>query len=116
MFGHHIDAYVFGNGCVAFPAWMEANHKGKWCGFKRMVGNRADIYLENSFLMLPMTPYYLMWTSYVIRRANEANQLHIRLDSKLACQEMIAMLRARALVWIQLLHPLRVATKKIETG
>ena len=113
MFGHHVRAYAFGNGCDAFPAWMAKKHPGKWQGFKRMVGNRADIYLENSFLMLPMVPFYNKWTSYVIRHVNEANQLHIRLDSKLACEELISMLRARSLVWVQLMHPLRVATKSL---
>ena len=90
MFGHHIDAYAFGHGVDKFPAWMQATHGDRWRGFKRLVGNRAQIFLENSVCMYYMAEYYLEYCDYVLRQAKVGNALHRRLDAKLRSSEMRA--------------------------
>ena len=90
MFGHHVDSYAFGHGVDKFPAWMQKNHPDRWQGFKRLVGNRAQIFLENSVCMYYMATYYLKYCKFVLTEAKVANKLHKRLDEKLRSSEMIA--------------------------
>lgn len=146
MFGHHIESYAFGHGVDKFPAWMMSTHGDRWRGFKRLVGNRAQIFLENSVAMYYMAEYYLEYCDYVLRKAKMGNALHQRLDAKLRSSEMRAGLmnemrartrartqrrshtrilihslshtglRARAIAFIQIQQPLRVASKSNKFG
>ena len=117
MFGHHKDSYAFGHGVDKFPAWMESNHPDTWrgfthtclhtrthtrvhtrttthtnnhTGFKRLVGNRAQIFLENSVTMYYMATYYLKYCKFILLEAKAGNKLHKRLDEKLRSSEMLA--------------------------
>ena len=89
-FGHHSDAYAFGHGVDTFPAWMQDKYPDRWRGFKRLVGNRANIFLENSVTMYYMATYYREYTNFVLREAKAGNGLHKRLDEKLRSAEMLA--------------------------
>ena len=91
-------------------------HADRWRGFKRLVGNRAQIFLENAVTMYYMSTYYLQYCDYVLRQVKEGNSLHRRLDEKLRCSEMVAGLRARAIAFIHIQQPLRVATKSNKYG
>ena len=90
MFGHHVDSYAFGHGIDKFPAWMQENHADCWRGFKRLVGNRSQIFLENSVTMYYMSTYYLEYCKFVLLQAKAGNKLHKRLDEKLRSSEMMA--------------------------
>lgn len=103
-----------GRASVSFPTGMDTNYPGQLTRFKRQVGNRVNIYLENAYLMLPMIKYYQKWTGYAVRRVRLSNALHVRLDSKLRCLELLAALYARALVWRQLMQLFRIASKENE--
>ena len=90
MFGHHAGSYVFGNGIDTFPAWMKKNHRDRWRGFKRLVGNRAQIFLENAVVMYYMAEYYQEYCQFVLEKAKQGNRLHQRVDGKLRSAEMMA--------------------------
>ena len=90
MFGHHADSYAFGNGVDTFPAWMKETHGDRWRGFKRLVGNRAQIFLENAVAMYYMAEYYREYCQFVLEKAKKGNRLHQRVDEKLRSAEMMA--------------------------
>lgn len=121
---------------------MESKYPDRWRGIKRLVGNRAQIFLENAVIMYYMSSFYLEYTTYVLHEVKEGNALHRRLDEKLRSAEVIAStynnkwvhrrhqvsvyitrvtplyvgLRARAIAFIHLQQPLRVATKSNKYG
>lgn len=101
MFGHHFDSYAFGHGVDKFPAWMKKHHPDRWKGFKRLVGNRAQIFLENSVAMYYMASYYLEYCEFVLLKAKTSNKLHKRLVAKLRSSEMLAGLCMRCMHHIQ---------------
>ena len=90
MFGHHWDAYAFGHGVDKFPAWMKNKHPDRWRGFKRLVGNRSQIFLENAVVMYYMSTFYLEYCTFVLEQAKTGNALHLRLDGKLRSSEMLS--------------------------
>ena len=77
MFGHTHEAYAFGSGVAKFPQWMKQQHPGCWKGLKRLVGNRANIFLENAVVTYFMASYYLEYCDYVLRRVHGGNALHM---------------------------------------
>ena len=90
LFGDHVDAYVFGNGVWAFPAYMRKKHEHvKLYKMKRMVGNRALVFHENALVHYIMIPYYLSWCVYV-RRKKQGNMLHVRVEAMLRCTEEVS--------------------------
>ena len=95
MFSHHTTAYAFGHGVEKFPAWMKKTYPDRWRGFKRLVGNRAQIFLENAVTMYYMAAYYREYCDFVLRKVQGGNALHRRLDAKLRSAEMIAGLRRK---------------------
>ena len=60
MFNHTKRPYAFGHGVLKFPAWMAKKYHNfnRWVGLKRLVGNRAQIFLENALCMYHMATYY----------------------------------------------------------
>ena len=60
MFNHTKLPYAFGHGVLKFPAWMAKKYQNfnRWVGLKRLVGNRAQIFLENALCMYHMATYY----------------------------------------------------------
>ena len=112
MFGHHTTAYAFGNGVDKFPAWMKKKYPDRWRGIKRLVGNRAQIFLENAVIMYYMCSFYLEYTDFVLREAKEGNALHRRLDEKLRSAEMIAGLHLHTRHMSHARH-VQVVTKSI---
>ena len=116
MFGHCHDAYVFGHGVEKFRAWMRENHPGVWVGLKRLVGNRSGIFLENALPMYYMAGYYDSYCDYLLTETESANALVVRLESKLRCREIMAGLRARAIMFVQFHQPLRNAIKSKSMG
>ena len=90
MFGHHAQSYAFGNGIDKFPAWMKNKYPDRWRGFKRLVGNRANIFLENAVSMYYMSTFYLEYCNFILREAKKANSMHRRLDEKLRSAEVMA--------------------------
>jgi hypothetical protein len=61
-----------------------------------------------------MVKFYQKWTVNAIRRVRESNSMHVSLDSKWRCHELIAALYARSIIWRQLLHNFRIASKANE--
>ena len=66
MFGHTKNSYAFGHGVLKFRAWMLSRYPTHWKGIKRLVGNRAQIFLENALCMYHMSTFYEEYCEYVI--------------------------------------------------
>ena len=82
-----------------------------WRGIKRLVGNRANIFLENAVIMYYMSTYYKKYCTWIIEDARAASSLHTRIVPKLRNPKMMAAMRARAIMFLQVSQPLRVACK-----
>ena len=84
-----------------------------WRGIKRLVGNRANIFLENAVVMYCMSKYYKEYCTWIIEdaRAWTSSSLHTRIVPKLRHPKMMAAMRARAIMFLQVSQPLRVACK-----
>lgn len=112
LFEHHVGAYVFGQGVKAFPEWFKGKYPGRrLVRLDRMVGNRHGIFCRNAMIQYLMMPYYLAWVHYVTVKAGEGNMLHVRLRPKMVTAEIIAGVRARAIYFHQVHHPLICITK-----
>ena len=109
LFGHTKESYAFGHGVGKFPAWMAEHHPCKWKGLDRLVGNRAQIFLENAVCMYHMAEYYNEYCLFCIESAKAANRLHMRVSKKLSSDKVMSTLRARAIMFIHITQPLRVA-------
>lgn len=111
LFGHTKLPYAFGHGVIKFRAWMEENHADDWRGIKRLVGNRANIFLENAVIMYYMSHYYEEYCNWIIEGARAASKLHTRIAPKLRNPKMMSAMRARAIMFLHVSQPLRVACK-----
>ena len=109
LFGHTKESYAHGHGVQKFPAWMQEHHHNKWRGLDRLVGNRAQIFLENAVCMYHMATYYLEYCRFCIEQSKESNRLHTRVAKKLSSAKVMSTLRARAIMFVQISQPLRVA-------
>ena len=69
---------------------MEDKYPDRWRGIKRLVGNRAQIFLENAVAMYYMSTFYREYCNFVLSQAKEGNRLHQRLDEKLCSSEMMS--------------------------
>ena len=115
LFGHTKDSYAFGHGVQKFPAWMQEHHHNKWRGLDRLVGNRAQIFLENAVCMYHMATYYLEYCRFCIEQSKESNRLHIRVAKKLSSAKVMSTLRARAIMFVQISQPLvKFGTKPLK--
>ena len=58
------------------------------------------------------------YLDFCIEKAHDANKLHYRLVKKLRCKEVMAALKARAIMFVQVTQPIRVAvnSKKYAGG
>ena len=111
LFGHTKLPYAFGHGVIKFRAWMEDRYTNVWRGIKRLVGNRANIFLENAVVMYYMAQYYTEYCNWVVEEAKAGSKLHTRIAPKLRNPKMMAAMRARAIVFLHVSQPLRVACK-----
>ena len=60
LFGHHVGAYTFGNGVIAFPTWFSKSYPGmKLHKMDRQVGNRHGVLLKNAMVHYAMFDVYL---------------------------------------------------------
>ena len=112
----HLNPYAFGHGAVDFPTWMSTHHPGEYIGMDRIVGNRSMVFLRNALVHNAMMPYYLQWLDWIITDVDEYNRLHIRTQTKLGCAEVCASIKARALMFVHLLHPLLVLSQSTKLG
>lgn len=111
LFGHTKLPYAFGHGVLKFRAWMEDNYAYEWRGIKRLVGNRANIFLENAVVMYYMAQYYHEYCNWIVEEARAASKLHTRIAPKLRNPKIMAAMRARAIMFLHVSQPLRVACK-----
>ena len=86
---------------------MEDKYPDRWRGIKRLVGNRAQIFLENAVAMYYMSTFYREYCNFVLSQAKEGNRLHQRLDEKLCSSEMVA-----GLLYMYIMMPPGVCTWK----
>ena len=111
LFGHTKLPYAFGHGVIKFRAWMEDKYPHEWRGIKRLVGNRVNIFLENAVVMYYMTKYYMEYCNWVMEEAKAGSSLHSRIAPKLRNPKMMSAMRARAIMFLHVSQPLRVACK-----
>ena len=98
--------------CVTItPSNITTLTRSVWCGIKRLVGNRANIFLENAVIMYHMATYYKQYCTWIIEDARAASSLHTRIVPKLRNPKMMAAMRARSIMFLQVSQPLRVACK-----
>ncbi len=113
----HVNPYAFGNGKIAFPKWFETKYPNvKLSTMDRQVGNRHGILLKNALVHYSMFEGYGDWIHHVHEDTNDANNLHIRIGSKLQCMEIKAVMRARGILYTHVHHVLIIAIKDKERG
>ena len=112
----HLCPYAFGHGGVDFPAWMRDKHKDAYVGMDRIIGNRSMVFLRNALVHNFMAPYYLEFLDFCINEVGEYNKLALRTFTKVGCQEVLDNIKARALIFVHILHPLLVLSQSKMLG
>lgn len=117
-FGHRRHPYEFGHGVSDFPGWVAVEEPSFVpAGLLRVVGNRNDVYFESAMTITYMAPVYVKYLFYLRKaRKDGPNKLDKQLLRGLGCVEAITALRARALIWLNIFQPLRVASNSTDVG
>ena len=71
-------------GIWSFFEFITSNHADAWRGIKRIVGNRANIFLENAVIMYYMSLYYKSYCDWIVEEARAASEaaVNARLQAK----------------------------------
>ena len=112
----HLNPYAFGHGSIDFPTWMDKHHEGKYIGMDRIVGNRSMVFLRNALVHNAMVPYYLEFLDFIITDVDEYNRLQIRTATKIGCAEVCAAIKARAVLFVHIFHPLLELSQSTKLG